>query len=125
MPQNFEGDQDKWDRMPDQKRDHITKSILHLAGYGPKPDPYAGPGENPDMADHVTESELAAQRMRELPAADPTPVKPPVPPQEEIGAGGGGAKPSKGGGKGRAPTGGTPVSIGAQAVKPPEPAGNF
>jgi hypothetical protein len=126
MPQNFEGDQDKWDRMPQEKQDHITQSILHLAGHGPKPAPYAGPSEDPEMGEMPTESELATQRMRELPTADPIAPKPPVPPQEEISGAGGGGKPLKGGGgKGRAPTGGTPAAIGAQATKPPEPSGSF
>ena len=121
-PINFEDQQEEWEQMHPQKQAHIQAAFVHRAGLGPHPGKYEGPELREPTGD-PTVTELASQHMRELPAADPEEPKPPVPPQEEIA--GSGPEPQKKAGKGKAPSAGTPAAIGAKAVAPPEPEGNF
>jgi len=122
MPINFEGDQDQFDRMPEEWKDHFMKAVIHQAGYGPHPGKYKGPTKAIDTGD-PTEAELASERFQEqgpaMPAAEPGAL----PPQEQL------QQPPMGGGKKKAggskPTGTTPTALGVKAVQPQEPEGDY
>lgn len=97
---------------------HILHAVAHKAGLEPHPGKYVPTTGDPSV------TELASQHMRELPPEEPAEEKPPVPPQEEI-SGNGPGESKKSGGKGKSPSSGTPAAVGAKAVTPPEPQGNF
>jgi hypothetical protein len=126
---NFQGDQDDWDALPEQFKDHVTKAFMHKAGVGPDPGKYQGPPgilrrHGPDRLGRIspTEGDLAGERLLETgPAPEVQPGKP-LPPQEAI------QTPPIAGKKGKAaapPHGSTPAQIGSSAVAPEPPAGEF
>jgi hypothetical protein len=116
----FSGDQDDYDALPSEMKEHMTDAIAHMAGVGPHPGKYRGPKPEGRDPEELTESELAGQYLREHPS---TPAQPPaqLPPQEAV------TQPpqQKGGRPPAQPHGETPVATGAAAVKPQEPEGNF
>jgi hypothetical protein len=119
--QFYSSDQDEWDQMPEEKKEHFTKAMVHQAGLGPHPGKYQGPEQGP-ASDGVSESALARAHMQEMGPPEQTPPQGPLPPQEAV------AQPMPQGGKkqgSKPPTQGTPTAIGAAAVKPPEPEGGF
>jgi hypothetical protein len=123
MPINFEGDQDQFDQMPEEWKDHFMKAVVHKAGFGPNPGIYKG-SNRPRVTEDPTEAELASAHMQEEGPPGPPPPQGPVPPPEQVQQpmpGGGGKKQ----GKQKPPSGTTPTAIGAQTVKPPEPEGEF
>jgi hypothetical protein len=119
--QFYSSDQDEWDQMPEEKKEHFMKAMVHQAGLGPHPGKYQGPEQGPRMED-PSESALAVAHMREMGPAEPTPPQGPVPPQEAV------QQPQPGSGKkqsSKPPTQGTPAAVGAAAVKPESPEGGF
>lgn len=121
MPLNFEGDQDQFDRMPEEWKDHYLKAVVHRAGLGPHPGIYKGPNK-PIETEDPTEAELANVRFQEQGPGQPLPEQPPLPPQEAVQQ-----PPRPSGGKKPAapPHGTTPAGLGQQAVAPEEPSGEF
>lgn len=110
-------DQDEFDAQPPEWHEHLAKSLLHHTGMGEHPGEYAGP-----TAD--TTEALAHERLAEAgPPGAPAPQGPP-PPQEQVQQPmpGGGKKPQ---GKQKPPSGTTPTGIGAAAVKPAQPEGEY
>lgn len=122
MPLNFEGDQDQFDRMPEEWKDHYLKAIVHKAGLGPHPGIYKGPNK-PIETEEPTEAELANARLAEQGPAQMAQPGGPLPPQEAV------PQPAPGGGKKQKPSapphGTTPTGIAEQAVQPEPPAGQF
>jgi hypothetical protein len=121
MPINFEGDQDQFDQMPEEWKDHLMKAVVHKAGLGPHPGIYKGP-TRPMNTGEPTEAELASERVQEQGPAPMMPEGGPLPPQESL------EQPSPGQGKKKepsAPHGTTPVALGQQAVQPEPPEGQF
>lgn len=120
MPINFEGDQDQFDRMPEEWKDHFMKAVVHKAGLGPHPGIYKGPTKPIDTGE-PTEAELASERIQEQGPAPELPPGGPLPPQEAV------QQPTPGKAKkpSAAPHGTTPVALGEQAVQPEPPEGQF
>lgn len=126
----FHGDQDDWDKAPPEWKEHVEKAFLHKAGLGAHPGKYKGPqhqirfDQDRNVHQYPTESDLARQRFEEEGPPTAAPARGPLPPQESVqqpAPAGGGKKqaPSK------PPSGTTPTGLGAAAVKPEEPQGNF
>jgi hypothetical protein len=67
---SFEDDQDRFDNLPTEYKEHLMKAFAHKAGIGPDPGRYTGPqpeeldDEDADLfSDEITEADL--QRARE------------------------------------------------------------
>lgn len=122
MPLNFEGDQDRFDNMPEEWKDHLTKALLHKAGLGPNPGIYKG-SNRPRFSEDPTEADLANAYLQEAGPPGAPPPQGPVPPQEQV------QQPQAGGGKRQGkqkpPSGTTPTALGAQAVQPEKPEGEY
>src|SRR5215475_2116056 len=129
---NFPGDQEDWEAMPPEMREHLWKAYQHKAGLGPHPGKYKGPdfeyrNEEGDERDEPTEGgDLARLREEqetgeeELHQQEEQRENTPTPPQEALPS-----QPPLQGGKKHGPakpSSGTPAAIGQQIVQPPPPA---
>lgn len=125
----FQGDQDDWDALPREMKEHITEAILHKAGLADHPGKYKGPpgilrrhGDQREERQEPSEDRLAEERMREMGPALQNQPGGPLPPQEAV------QQPEQKQGKGKQPSqphGTTPAGLGAQAVAPEEPQGDY
>jgi hypothetical protein len=57
-------EQDEWDQLPEEYKDHLKKAVVHAAGKGPHPGKYHGPEPHPYLDSRETD-EVDLQREQD------------------------------------------------------------